>query len=195
MRSLRALCSRRLSAWRCMPNLFWIICESRFVCLAQLLLFHSHSLASSLYFLTLLILTRWHNLSRSSLSLDSPSIVQVDPDALILAMTQRTVMCGKKNVQVSVYSARQAEQYRDVLATAVHDVLIRSVAGSLSGDRLAEPVWSDACLSELLAPDLLLHSCSLIVRLQELCCCLKRGLMDSQTFSLSRTPGLSSKNG
>jgi len=90
-------------------------------------------------------------LSSSSLQ-QAAECLEVDPDALVLAMTHRTVMCGKKNVQVSVYSARQAEQYRDVLATAVHDVLIRSVAGSLSGDRLAEPVWSDACLRVVLLP-------------------------------------------
>merc|ERR1712086_242137 len=90
-------------------------------------------------------------LSSSSLQ-QAAECLEIDPEALILAMTRRTIQLGGKMKQIPVNNARQAEQYRDVLATAVHDVLIRSVAGSLSGDRLAEPVWSDACLRVVLLP-------------------------------------------
>merc|ERR1712086_152185 len=90
-------------------------------------------------------------LSSSSLQ-QAAECLEVDPEALVLAMTQRTIPVGRKTMQVPVRNVSQAEQYRDVLATAVHDVLIRSVAGSLSGDRLAEPVWSDACLRVVLLP-------------------------------------------
>merc|ERR1712086_1158915 len=77
-------------------------------------------------------------LSSSSLQ-QAAECLEVDPEALILAMTQRTLtLGGGKTIQACVRNMPQAEQYRDVLATAVHDVLIRSIVGSLSQD-LGQP--------------------------------------------------------
>ena len=87
-----------------------------------------------------------------------PSIAQVDPEALTHVITSRTVTVGGgKLLQLAPMNVRQAERFRDQVAAAVHDVLIRSIAEKVSQE-LGELKDTAACLSELLPPDLLLRT-------------------------------------